>query len=193
MLLGRVEQGAGRRGVRHVGLHSERAPSPGPDLLDDRRCVARGDPGGPAECLDRPDRPPAGTCTAPRSRAARAPTRWRPRCHGWRRRRWRPRTRDRAWGKGWSVPAGPPGGAGRMWHPRADRRHDGRLHDRGDYTGQAAARARRGHTRAGRPQLSLWLCRPCLRVVHDRACRPWRREFDSKQSSLVPGELRSHV
>ena len=30
------------------------------------------------------------------------------------------------------------------------------------------------------------LCRPCLRVVHDRACRPWRREFDRKQSSLVP-------
>jgi hypothetical protein len=27
--------------VRHVGLHRERASSPGPDLLDDRRCVAR--------------------------------------------------------------------------------------------------------------------------------------------------------
>lgn len=26
----------------------------------------------------------------------------------------------------------------------------------------------------------------CLRVVHDRACRPWRCEFDRKQSSLVP-------
>jgi hypothetical protein len=63
----------------------------------------------------------------------------------------------------------------------------GRLHDRGDYTGQrSAARAGRGHTRAGRPQLSLWLCRPCLRVVHDRACRPWRREFDRNSPAWCP-------